>query len=120
MSNVTVDSIVVGSENADALKDWYRATFDVREDDDGAFVFGSLRVFVFPHSEITGAAKEPARVMINLRTDDARALETALKAKNVTFVRDVAEEPFGLLGTIADADGNYLQLFQPLSVGATS
>ncbi len=120
MSDLSVGSIVIGSERAEELKDWYRTTFAVREDDDGAFVFGSVRVFVFPHSEIRGAAKEPARILINLYTDDARALEAALKAKGVTFDRDVTEEPFGLLGTIADPDGNYLQLLQPATVSSSA
>ncbi len=115
---LSVDSIVISSERADDLKDWYRKTFDVPEDDDGAFVVGNLRIFVFPHSEVTGTSKEPARIMINIRTNDARTLQIDLKAKGVTFVRDVTEEPFGLLGTIADPDGNYLQLFQPSSASS--
>jgi hypothetical protein len=120
VSDLSVDSLVIGSERPDDLKEWYRTTFAVPEDDDGAFVFGDLRIFVFPHSEIHGTAKEPARIMLNIRTPDARALERDLKAKDVTFVRDVTEEPFGLLGTIADPDGNYLQLFQPATAGTTA
>ena len=117
---LSVDSIVISSERTDDLKEWYRKTFDVPEDDDGAFVFGNLRIFVVPHSEVTGTSKEPARIMINIRTNDARALQNDLKGKDVTFVRDVTEEPFGLLGTITDPDGNYLQLFQPAGVTATT
>lgn len=113
-----IGSIVISSGNADELKAWYRDTFAVEEDGDGALEFGPVRVFVFPHSEVGGQAAEPARLMLNLYVDDARGVEKDLKDKGVRFVRPVEEEPFGLLGTIADPDGNYLQLFQPATATA--
>jgi predicted enzyme related to lactoylglutathione lyase len=113
---MNLGSIVIGSERADELKEWYRKTFNATEDDDGAFVFGAVRVFVFPHSDVHGQAAEPARILLNFYADDVRALEQELKDKGVRFVRPVTEEPFGLLGTIADPDGNYLQIFQPATV----
>ncbi len=116
--DVRLNSIVIGSEQPDVLKNWYRATFEVTEDADGAFRFGEARVFVFPHTEVRGKASEPARILINFSVDDARDLEQRLQDKGVRFVRPVSEEPFGLLGTIADPDGNYLQILQPAAVGA--
>lgn len=113
--DLKVGSILIGSERADELKDWYRKTFDIHEDEDGALAFGPIRLFVFPHNEIHGTASEPARIMINIHAEDARALEADLKSRGVRFIRDVSEEPFGLLGTIADLDGNYLQILQPRS-----
>ena len=113
---LTLDGIVISSARAEELKDWYRKTFDVTENENGAFVFGSVRLFVFPHDAVRGAAQEPARILLGFSVDDAKAVESDLKAKGVRFIRDVEEEPFGLIGTIVDLDGNYLQIIQPASV----
>lgn len=107
-----LDSLVIGSDRPEELKDWYRTVLGGQEDADGAFVFGPARLFVFPHSEIHGPSAEPARILINFRVEDARAVESELKEKGARFVRDVEEQPFGLLGTIVDLDGNYLQIFE--------
>jgi hypothetical protein len=51
-------------------------------------------------------------VIINLDVDDCRALESHLRSRNVKWVREVTQEPFGLIGTVADPDGNYVQIIQ--------
>jgi len=78
----------------------------------GAFEFGPVQFFIETHSEVEGPAKDPARVIINLNVDDARALEAHLKELGATWVRPVEQEPFGLIGTVADPDGNYVQIIQ--------
>jgi predicted enzyme related to lactoylglutathione lyase len=114
----TLDGVVIGSARPDELKDWYRKTFDVAENENGAFVFGSVRLFVFPHDRVSGTAQDPARILLGFSVDDAKAVQSDLKAKGVRFIRDVEEEPFGLIGTIVDLDGNYLQIIQLAPVAA--
>jgi predicted enzyme related to lactoylglutathione lyase len=94
------------------MKSWYRRAFDVSENDMGAFEFGPVQLFVEIHSEVDGNVKEPARVIINLDVDDCRGLAAHLKELGTTFVRQVEQEPFGLIATIADPDGNYIQLIE--------
>ncbi|MEX2267159.1 MAG: VOC family protein [Acidimicrobiia bacterium] len=107
-----IGSLLIGSSQADAMKDWYRKAFDIKENDMGAFEFGAVQLFIEAHSEVSGATKEPARVIINLDVDDCRGLGQHLTGMGARFVREVEQEPFGLIGTLADPDGNYVQIIQ--------
>ena len=112
MSAPPIASLLVGSSQAAALKDWYRQAFGVSENDMGAFDFGGVQLFIEEHSEISGPTKEPARVIINLNVDDCRAIESQLKAAGVTWTRPVEQMDFGVIGTVDDPDGNLVQVIQ--------
>lgn len=112
MAAPPIDSLLVGSTNPDEMKKWYRRAFGVEENDMGAFEFGGVQFFVEEHSEVSGPTKEPARVIINLNVDDCNALGAHLKDMGAKFVREVEQESFGLIGTVADPDGNYVQIIQ--------
>src|SRR3546814_13992196 len=103
MAAPPVGSILIGSSNVDAAKQWYRDAFGVTENDNGAFEFGTLGLFVEEHSEVSGPTKEPARVIINLDVDDCRHLESHLDGLGVRWVRKVEQEAFGLIGKIGRA-----------------
>lgn len=112
MAAPPIASLLVGSSQADAVKTWYKRAFDVGENDMGAFEFGDVQLFVEEHSDVSGPTKEPARVIINLSVDDCRKIEAHLKDMGVTWVRPVEQMPFGLIGTVADPDGNYVQVIE--------
>ncbi len=107
-----IGSLLLGSSNVDQMKQWYRNAFDMTENDMGAFELGGVQFFIEEHSEVSGPTKEPARVIVNLNVDDARQLESHLADLGTTWVRPVQQESFGLIGTLADPDGNYLQIIQ--------
>lgn len=110
LSTPTVGSVLIASSNVDAMKDWYRKAFEVDEFETGAFQLGPVGIFIEAHNEVEGPTREPARVTINLNVDDCRALEDHLRWIDVVWVRPVERESFGLIGTIADPDGNYVQI----------
>ncbi len=112
METPPIGSLLIGSSNVDAMKAWYRQAFGVEENDMGAFTFGSVALFLETHSEVSGPTKEPARVIINLDVADCRGLEAHLESVGVSWVRKVEQMPFGLIGTVADPDGNYIQIIQ--------
>ena len=112
MPTPPLGSLLIGSSQPTEMKDWYRRAFDVSENQMGAFDFGGVQLFIEGHSEVSGPAKEPARIILNLNVDDARALESHLKSQNVKWVRALEQMDFGLIGTVADPDGNYVQLIQ--------
>ena len=113
MAVPNLGSVMLGSSQVDAMKSWYRACFpDATENEMGAFQFGAAQLFVEEHSDVSGPTKEPARAILNLDVDDCRAIEKHLNAQNVTWVRKVEQMPFGLIGTLADPDGNYVQVIQ--------
>lgn len=112
MAAPPIGSLLVGSTQADEMKKWYKRAFGVDENDMGAFDFGGVQLFVEEHSEVSGPTKEPARVIVNLSVDDCNALGAHLKDMGAKFIREVEQEDFGLIGTVADPDGNYIQIIQ--------
>jgi predicted enzyme related to lactoylglutathione lyase len=112
MQTPPLGSLLVGSSQPAEMKDWYRRAFGVAENEMGAFDFGGVQLFIEEHSEVSGPTKEPARVILNLNVDDARTLESHLKSQDVHWVREVEQMPFGLIGTVTDPDGNYVQIIQ--------
>jgi predicted enzyme related to lactoylglutathione lyase len=112
MSVPPIGSLLVGSSQPAEMKEWYRRAFGVSENEMGAFDFGGVQLFIEAHTEVSGPTKEPARMIINLNVDDCRALESQLKTLDPTWVREVEQAPFGLIGTVADPDGNYVQIIQ--------
>ncbi|MEU5398955.1 hypothetical protein ABZ348_06595 [Streptomyces sp. NPDC005963] len=109
---MNIGSLLIGSDNVETMKSWYRSAFSVTENDGGAFPFGGVQLFIEEHSEVAGPNEDAARIIINLDVEDCRALEAHLLTLDVTWVRKVEQMPFGLIGTLADPDGNYVQIIQ--------
>ena len=112
MTAPNLGSILVGSSQVDTMKDWYRACFSPDENEMGAFVFGGVQLFIEEHSEVSGPNEDGHRVILNLDLAGCRALEAHLKGQGVAWVREVEQMPFGLIGTVADPDGNMLQIIE--------
>src|SRR5262245_59640744 len=112
MTTPPLGSLLVGSSNVEQMKEWYRKAFDTKENDMGAFQLGSVQFFIEAHTEVSGPTKEPARVIINFDVEDARALEAQINEAGANWIRPVEQAAFGLIGTVADPDGNYLQIIQ--------
>ena len=112
MSAPNLGSILVGSSQADAMKDWYRACFGPDENEMGAFVFGGVQLFIEDHSEVSGSNENGHRIILNLDVGDCRGLEAHLNEQGVSWVREVEQMPFGLIGTVTDPDGNMLQIIE--------
>ena len=65
------------------------------------------------HSDVHGAATDPARHMVAFDVDDCVAESARLKAAGVEFVEEPNKLPNGLtLATFRDPEGNLIQLFQ--------
>ena len=107
-----IGSLLLGSSNVEQMREWYQKAFDVKQNDMGAFEFGPVQYYIEEHSEVGGPTQEPARIIINLDVDDCRAIEAHLKEQGVKWIRPVEQEDFGLIGTVADPDGNYVQIIQ--------
>jgi hypothetical protein len=113
MTSFNLGSVMLGSSKVDEMKAWYRAAFpDIEETEMGAFQFGNGQLFIEEHTEVSGPTQEPARAILNLDVTGCRDIEQHLKSVDVTWVREVEQMPFGLIGTIADPDGNYVQIIE--------
>ncbi len=107
-----IGSLMIGSSNVDAMKAWYEQAFGVTANEMGAYDFGGVQLFIEPHREVSGPTTDPARVIINLNVDDCRAIGKQVDAAGSTWVRPVEQADFGIIGTVADPDGNYLQIIE--------
>lgn len=111
---------MVGTGNLQAMGDFYTkilgdATMKMGE----AFGwdFSGTWFTIMEHSEIKGASKEPARMIINFESDDVKG--DFEKAKGIGA--KVIKEPYtmegmnGFMCTLEDPDGNYFQFNSPWS-----
>ena len=117
------NSILIGSEDPERLKNYYTKLFGKPTWDDGSYfgwAIGSGAVTVGPHDQVHGKNKEPGRIIWNIETADVRGEFEKLKAAGAAVVKepyDPAEntEFSGMLiATFADPDNNYLQLMSPM------
>ena len=53
-----------------------------------------------------------ARYILNLNVDDCHAVEAHLESLDVIWIRPVEDMAFGVIGTVADPEGNYVQVIQ--------
>ena len=67
------------------------------------------------HSEAKNKSKEPFRIIFNLETKDVQSeFDRISKIENVEVVKEPYSPGTGILiATLADPDGNYLQLMTP-------
>ncbi len=72
---------------------------------------GNIRIL--NHSEIKGKNIEQARFQINLFVANALAEFKRLKTQQVPVIRNPQEEGWGgIVATLEDPDGNYIQLLE--------
>jgi hypothetical protein len=64
-------------------------------------------------SHVGAAAAEPIRAILNFVVDDVKAVEARLVAMDAIWVRELERTPSGMIGTVLDVDGNYVQIIGP-------
>ena len=117
---MNLNSILIGSEDALRLAEYYTKLFGAPGWSDGGYVgwlIGSGAVTVGPHDQVTGKNAQPGRIIWNIESTDVRADFDRLVAAGAIVVREpygLEEEPDGLIATFADPDGNYFQLMSPM------
>ncbi|MEO6397239.1 MAG: VOC family protein [Tepidiformaceae bacterium] len=113
---ITGSFVNITTDNAERLGDFYRNTVGL-ESQEGmgpyAFKFGGTTISFDSHSDTSGAAKEPSRVIFSMFVDDLAAEQKSLEAKGVKFSRTAGKEEWGgLISTFSDPDGNLMQLIE--------
>jgi predicted enzyme related to lactoylglutathione lyase len=126
-AGMNLNSILIGSENPQRLKDYYTKLFGKPTWDDGGYFgwqLGSGAVTVGPHDQVKGQNREPGRIIWNIETPDVQGEFKKLKAAGATVVKepyDPAEGSEGsgmLISTFSDPDNNYFQLTSPMDAAA--
>jgi predicted enzyme related to lactoylglutathione lyase len=104
------------SADPDRLKAYYRNVVGLSDDHPeigNPFVIDTTSLYVGAHSDVHGAAKEPARVLLNAFVDDLAAEQKRMEAAGARFIRSAGKEPWGgSISTFVDPDGAYSQLIE--------
>lgn len=111
------NSILISSENAKPLAEFYEKVFQKKpEMDDGGyigFLVGTGFITIGPHDKVKGKNPGPERVLFNLETDDVKGEYERIKNLGAKTVAE-PYNPGGVkdmwIATLADPDGNYFQL----------
>jgi predicted enzyme related to lactoylglutathione lyase len=114
---LNLNSIMVGTAQPKALAAFYEKVFsrpaDMVEGEWYMWQAGNCSLSVGEHSEVKGQSKEPSRIMLNLETKQVKEEFERLKNANVTVIKEPYEMGGGWIATLADPDGNYVQLMTP-------
>jgi hypothetical protein len=95
--------VILGSRSPRRLSAWYQWAL-VRG--------GSTHLRVTGRADVASDAVEPMRLIANLTVDDIQAVEARLIAMETVWVRPVERCACGIIGTVVDPDGRYLQVLQ--------
>lgn len=110
-------SLMIGSSQPKVLGEFYNKVFDrqpdMSEEDWFGWQIGKCFFGVGPHSEVTGAAKEPQRIMVNFETKEVKEEFERIKKTGATVIKEPYEMQGAWIATFADPDGNYFQLMSP-------
>ncbi|MBA3870735.1 MAG: VOC family protein [Anaerolineae bacterium] len=116
-STLNFNSVMIGTSQPKTLAEFYQKVFgrpaDMNEGEWYMWQAGSSAISIMEHSEVKGQSKEPARMILNLETKAVQEEFDRLKGLNVTVIKEPYEMGGGLVATLADPDGNYVQLVSP-------
>ncbi len=112
------NSILIGSEDPQRLKDYYSKLFGAPAFEDEGFAGWQLDtgwISVGPHDQVTGKNAAPGRVIWNIESSDVKADFDTLVGAGATVVQEPYEPGAGMLiATFSDPDDNYFQLMSPM------
>ncbi len=118
MLNLT--SIMIGTKQPLVLAAFYEKVLgkpaDMVDRDNGfwGWQVGSAYISILEHSEMGGNTKDPGRMIINFETPQVKEEFERIKALGGTVIREPYDMGGGLIATLADPDGNYFQLLNPM------
>jgi len=112
----------IWSEDLNRLLPFYRDVLGlpVRMQAPQFVVFGTAEgptLALGTHSEVRGPNADPARHMVALATDDISADWKRLQAAGVKFIEEPTAYGRFRIATLADPEGNLVQLLQPTNAG---
>jgi predicted enzyme related to lactoylglutathione lyase len=117
---LTFNSVMIGSEEPEALTAFYSKVLGPPTWEEGGFVgwqAGSGGLMIGPHSEVKGRNEMPGRIILNFETPDVRGEFERIKGLGAVVERE-PYQPGGpsemWLATFEDPDGNYFQLASPM------
>ena len=118
---LSLNSVLIGSEDPKALSDFYTKVLGEPGWNDGGFAgwqAGSGFVMVGPHADVKGINEMPGRIIINFETPEVQAEFERIKGLGATVEREPYQPDENgqmWLATFQDPDGNFFQLASPMA-----
>lgn len=119
---LNLNSVMIGTKQSKVMAAFYEKVLgkpaDMVDPENGFFGWqvGSGYFSILDHSEMGGQTKDPGRVMLNFETSQVKEEFERIKALGGKVIK----EPYtmgsesGWIATLADPDGNYFQLLNPM------
>jgi predicted enzyme related to lactoylglutathione lyase len=117
---LNLNSVMIGTKQASALVAFYEKILEkpaeMTDQENGfwGWQVGSTYFSILDHSEMGGKSKDPGRVILNFETSQVKEEFERIKAFGATIIREPYEMGGGWIATLADPDGNYFQLVNPM------
>lgn len=117
---LNLNSIMIGTRQPRVLAEFYEKVLgkpaDMVDEENGFWGWqaGSAFISLLDHSEMGGKTKDPGRVMMNFETAEVKEEFERLKSLGATVIREPYDMGGGWIATLADPDGNYFQLLNPM------
>ncbi len=117
---ISLNSVMIGTKQPLVMAAFYEKVFgkpaDMADQENGfwGWQVGNAFMGVLSHSEMSGNAKDPGRVIINFETTQVKEEFERIKALGGKVVREPYAMGNGLIATLTDPDGNYFQLMNPM------
>lgn len=119
----SIEGIVLSSENAKALAEFYQDKVGIKikeeyEMGEGASAFEmdsgeGVGFMINDHSEVKGKSSQPQRYILNFEVGNIDEAIKDVESKGVKKIADKYHiEGYGYIATFEDLDGNYFQLVQ--------
>jgi predicted enzyme related to lactoylglutathione lyase len=111
---------MIGTKQPLVLAAFYEKVFerpaDMVDQENGfwGWQVGSMFLGILTHSEMGGSTKDPGRVMINFETPQVKEEFERIKSLGGAVIKEPYGIGDGLIATMADPDGNYFQLMNPM------
>ena len=91
---------------------WYRQVLGLTDADPLVTAGGVELRFTLATADAPNTVK-PARIILNFHVDDIRTAEARLVGLEAVWVRELERTRWGIIGTVLDLDGNYVQIVEP-------
>jgi predicted enzyme related to lactoylglutathione lyase len=117
---LNLNSVMIGTKQPLVLAAFYEKLLekpaDMVDQENGFWGWqaGGAFLSILDHSEMGGNTKDPGRVMFNFESPQVKEEFERIKAFGGTVIKEPYEMGGGWIATLADPDGNYFQLVNPM------
>lgn len=115
---LNLNSVMIGTKQYKTLTAFYEKVLgkppEMADNGFSGWSVGNGYLGVLEHSEMGGSTKDPGRIILNFETTQVQEEFERLKNLGAVVVRVPDQMEGGWIATLADPDGNFFQLMNPM------